>query len=129
MTTFVKIIFRLLILEFESGCNSFISLETISASDLQNFQKFLELKSDSVGVNFFFIFSFNSEKSDTTLILFSETKWGEWNCQECSKSCGGGAQVCTRECENGEAGDLGCEGSSRKSEPCNEQDCPGKKLS
>ena len=82
-----------------------------------------------LGLIFFFIFSFNSEKSDTTLILFSETKWGEWNCQECSNSCGGGARVCTRECENGEAGDPGCEGSSTESESCNEQDCPGKKLS
>ena len=76
----------------------------------------------------FFVFSFNSENSDETLIFFLETKWGEWNCQECSNSCGGGTQVCTRVCENGEAGDPGCEGSSTKSESCNEQDCPGKKL-
>ena len=89
-----------------------MEIETTSASDPNSNMSFLS----------------NSKKSNyTTLILFSETKWGKWNCQACSNSCGGGTHVCTRECENGEPGDSGCEGPSTKSFHCNEHSCPGKK--
>ena len=97
---------------------------------VNNFRKFSRNPiPTALGWIFSSFLSFDSKKSDyKTVILFSETKWGKWNCQKCSNSCGGGTQVCTRECENGEPGDSGCEGPSTKPFDCNEHSCPGKKL-
>ena len=54
--------------------------------------------------------------------------WGNWVDAECSVTCGGGSKTETRTCMNGNAGDVGCEGSENQILSCNEQDCPGKKI-
>jgi len=44
---------------------------------------------------------------------------------ECSASCAGGTQTCTRTCENGVFGDDGCPADQEtKSQACNVEDCP-----
>ena len=47
----------------------------------------------------------------------------------CSRTCGGGEQVCERSCSNGHWGQVGCEKEQRfRSDTCNEQSCPGYNL-
>ena len=53
-------------------------------------------------------------------------EWGGWKCPECSKTCGGGFQLCERKCIGGNPGDPGCPGSDHEQRPCNSQKCPGK---
>ena len=44
----------------------------------------------------------------------------------CTKTCGGGEQVCERSCENGNWGQIGCEIEKQiRMDTCNEQRCPG----
>ena len=46
--------------------------------------------------------------------------WGEFG--ECSLTCAGGVQTRTRECENGDVGDIGCPaGGHEEDRTCNEQ--------
>ena len=56
-------------------------------------------------------------------------EWGGWECPTCSKTCGGGFQLCKRKCIGGEPGDPGCPGLDNESRPCNSQKCEGKKIS
>ena len=43
---------------------------------------------------------------------------------ECSASCGGGTQTCTRSCENGSFGEDGCPNEEKiKTNSCNPQKC------
>ena len=56
---------------------------------------------------------------------YSVTKWGEWSSwSDCNKSCGTGKRSRSRNCNNGSAGDQGCEGDKRETQNCNTQDCP-----
>ena len=49
--------------------------------------------------------------------------WSEWSeYGDCSVTCGSGIKTRSRECENGEAGELGChEGGISDSTTCNTQ--------
>ena len=48
--------------------------------------------------------------------------WSQWSeFGPCTVSCEGGTQVRGRECINGEAGDVGCDGSNLESQNCNDR--------
>ena len=50
----------------------------------------------------------------------SSGKWGDWNSdQDCSRTCGGGVLVESRECQDGD-----CTGPSKRYSSCNTQECP-----
>jgi hypothetical protein len=51
--------------------------------------------------------------------------WSAYACGSCTKQCGGGQRICTRECNNPppSCGGAGCSGSDTLSEPCNTQPC------
>ncbi|XP_062505354.1 SCO-spondin-like isoform X2 [Corticium candelabrum] len=52
--------------------------------------------------------------------------WSEWTEQPCSKSCGGGFRILTRECDNPapQYGGDNCYGNPNKFEQCNTECCP-----
>uniref|UniRef100_H2Y3E3 Hemicentin-1 n=1 Tax=Ciona intestinalis TaxID=7719 RepID=H2Y3E3_CIOIN len=51
--------------------------------------------------------------------------WNDWSSWTlCSAPCGSGQSTRTRTCENGYAGDVGCEGSENDRVSCNTQACP-----
>ncbi|XP_062523722.1 coadhesin-like [Corticium candelabrum] len=52
--------------------------------------------------------------------------WSAWTQQSCTKSCGGGFQIVTRQCDNPtpEHGGRDCVGSKVKYRPCNTKCCP-----
>jgi len=51
--------------------------------------------------------------------------WDDWKVsRECSKSCGTGVTLLTRDCLHGEAGEGACIGSTFETIACNEQVCP-----
>ena len=57
-----------------------------------------------------------------------DCEWDVWTIGECSKSCGGGLQINTREELINEAnGGDPCTGSSTVTESCNINECPGNK--
>ena len=58
-----------------------------------------------------------------------DEEWGDWVCPKCSKTCGGGFQLCKRTCIGGQQGDPGCPGPDHKPQTCNSQKCEGKKIS
>nr|CAB3266608.1 SCO-spondin-like [Phallusia mammillata] len=51
--------------------------------------------------------------------------WGPWeNWATCTKTCGGGRTSRSRECQHGQAGDVGCHlGSNRQEKDCNVVEC------
>ena len=50
----------------------------------------------------------------------SSGKWGDWiSDQDCSRTCGGGVLVESRECQDGD-----CTGPSKRYSSCNTQECP-----
>ena len=53
--------------------------------------------------------------------------WDQWSAWSgCDATCGGGATSRSRTCQNGDAGDIGCDiGGASETSPCNNQDCPG----
>ena len=56
-----------------------------------------------------------------TNIVAAWREWSQWS--SCSLSCATGSRSRSRDCENGEIGDVGCEGEHGQSEDCNEQEC------
>jgi len=50
------------------------------------------------------------------------SSWSAWS--QCSVTCGGGQQSHSRQCVNGQAGDIGCEGPVSEDRACNVQQCP-----
>uniref|UniRef100_UPI00193A61B8 uncharacterized protein LOC120335429 n=1 Tax=Styela clava TaxID=7725 RepID=UPI00193A61B8 len=52
--------------------------------------------------------------------------WGTWSrsWSECSATCGGGIQYQRRRCIDGIRGDAGCPGDDRRTQECQNQDCP-----
>ena len=55
-----------------------------------------------------------------------DCKWGDWSFGECSKSCGGGIRLDTREkVIKVLNGGKDCSGPSNITENCNIHDCPG----
>ena len=59
-------------------------------------------------------------------------QWGPWGGYgSCSKSCGSGQKVRTRECNNPSPshGGKGCIGSDREETICNTKGCPGNVMS
>ena len=52
--------------------------------------------------------------------------WSEWTEQPCSKSCGGGFRIVTRECDNPapQYGGDNCYGNPNKFEQCSTECCP-----
>ena len=55
-------------------------------------------------------------------------EWGEWNIQECTKTCGGGTKLRTRNKVVIEASGGTCSGQHRATESCNTISCPGDSL-
>ena len=52
-------------------------------------------------------------------------RWGQFiSISDCSVTCGGGQQSFTRNCINGNPGDVGCEGLTFETRLCNSQICP-----
>ena len=59
-------------------------------------------------------------------ILLDPCEWGEWVMDgNCSQACGTGIQIYTRDKTWNETNNGYCENIYTKSEPCNEQPCPG----
>ena len=56
--------------------------------------------------------------------------WSSWIREPCSKTCGGGVQNITRECNNPRpsCGGNDCNGRNVRQERCNNNCCPGKKI-
>ena len=57
--------------------------------------------------------------------------WSEWGAyRACSKSCGGGTQSRSRQCNNPSPahGGHNCSGASSDLRSCNELECPGKHM-
>jgi hypothetical protein len=55
-------------------------------------------------------------------------QWDEWKVGECSKTCGGGLKTNTRQPSvTANHGGQECSGSSKVTESCNIQECPGTK--
>ena len=54
--------------------------------------------------------------------------WSSWEPGPCSKTCGGGAQMLTRRCDNPEpsCGGNNCSGLTIQQSECNSQCCPSK---
>ena len=54
--------------------------------------------------------------------------WSSWIREPCSKTCGGGMQNLTRECNNPRplCGGNSCNGDSVQQKRCNDNCCPGK---
>ena len=50
------------------------------------------------------------------------TNWGEWT--PCTKTCGGGKRLRSRDCVALRDGEYSCTGSTDEAEECNEQECP-----
>jgi len=66
------------------------------------------------------------------LFLSVDGGWGEWQLWEpCSKSCGMGEKVRSRECDrpSPQYGGKSCFGESMEKMTCNTKPCPGKVLS
>ena len=61
--------------------------------------------------------------------LIVNCEWGQWRFGACSKECGGGKRIDTREQEIEAAhGGEECTGLSAIEEDCNIQECPGIQL-
>ena len=60
-------------------------------------------------------------------INFKNSAWGEWSAWTgCDVTCGGGANIRSRICENGDVGDVGCDvGDATQTDVCESQHCPG----
>ena len=54
--------------------------------------------------------------------------WSNWEYRRCSKTCGGGTQLVTRQCNNPNpsCGGNHCHGSRYSTVRCNDVCCPGK---
>ena len=51
-------------------------------------------------------------------------QWSDWS--ECDVTCGGGATSRSRNCLNGDVGEIGCDiGETYETAICESQDCPG----
>lgn len=60
-------------------------------------------------------------------LIATDGGWGEWQSfGECTRTCGGGIQYSTRECESPKPANGGkyCAGSRIRQRSCNTQDCP-----
>ena len=63
------------------------------------------------------------------LDIIVDGNWGSWTeSSECSKSCGGGLQERSRDCDSPtpQFGGVHCLGDSRDVVPCNDFNCPSK---
>ena len=57
-----------------------------------------------------------------------DCQWNEWEIGECSKTCGKGVQIDTREkLEEEQFGGEPCTGEATRQKDCNVGKCPGKK--
>ena len=56
------------------------------------------------------------ERACNTELCESWAFWSPWT--PCSSSCGRGSRTRTRTCDNGEAGDAGCQGESFEFDMC-----------
>ena len=54
--------------------------------------------------------------------------WGAWDDPACSVACGGGTRTLTRTKLINEHLDGSCDGDSEKTEACNTNQCPSKKM-
>ena len=55
-----------------------------------------------------------------------DCKWGDWVIGKCSKTCGGGVQIDSREKLQEELfGGEPCDGVSTRQSECNTDECPG----
>ena len=61
------------------------------------------------------------------MICIVDCKWGDWVIKECTKTCGAGVQIDSRERFQEELfGGQPCGGSSTRQRECNTDDCAGK---
>ena len=61
---------------------------------------------------------------DKELVWEGSERWDEWTSfGTCSSTCGGGKQDRTRQCKNGNVGDVGCQGNVTESQDCELQEC------
>lgn len=62
---------------------------------------------------------------DAYLVVLVNGEWGQWSgYSTCTKSCGGGSQMRSRQCSVRNGGKE-CEGDQTTTRACNEQLCPG----
>ena len=60
------------------------------------------------------------------ILSIVDCKWGEWVIEQCSKSCGGGVQIDSREnIQEQMFGGKPCDGNSTRQNECNTEECPG----
>ena len=55
-----------------------------------------------------------------------DCEWTEWNCPECSKTCGTGFENCTRNrIKEAQHGGRNCSGNATYDRSCESGECPG----
>lgn len=60
------------------------------------------------------------------MVFIVDCEWADWDIGECSKTCGGGKRINTRDKKVKAAhGGLDCQGAPTKKDICNVQACPG----
>ena len=63
------------------------------------------------------------------ILCIVDCKWGDWVIDECSKTCGGGVQIDSREkIQEDLFGGKPCKGNSTRQGECNTDECPGKQI-
>ena len=66
------------------------------------------------------------------VVIAEWSSWGQWSDGEfgwaCTKTCGGGVQIRTRECNNDNAIIDNCVGDFQQNQDCNTESCPGEYL-